>query len=340
MGGSAGRARVGVYWEAMATRTKGSGAAKRTSGGAKKPAAPRMRASGAKKPAATEHEGTKATKKPARARSGAKRATRSEPSERARATAKRIATKVLHTHFPASTPFKDLGRFNGHLRSAKSRGAAPTTDFFRALLDGAVFTYAGPSCYWTEAAAGDTVLFFGCALVDDADLGIAASPFDSGALEDPNPRLQPMATWPLARREEFVREHTHEGPAWRAVFERWLLECYGETPERYLETHKGRHLDGKPDALPVPGMLEKNGLEDEHCADRRAWLWEVRFHEDLPFRRVERVLLPEEKLQKVLELFPNAEAETYPTENAPEARRELLYQRSGELQRYATGVHR
>lgn len=335
----------------MGTRKTGAAAKKGASG--KSPAKAKQKATSSKTSAGAKRSKDEASSA-TRPKKGATRARRTTTgaaattvawSEAAQSVARRIATRVLHVHFPARDGIKTLGQYAGALRSPKSRGRAAPTEFFEELSYGAVFTYAGPSCYWSDAAVGDALLFFAKEIGDDDALGIAASPFDSGALEPPTPRMRPMADWPVERREQFVRENTHAGRGWRSVFERWLLDCYGEAPERYLETRQGRHADAKPLRLPVPEMIEENGADGlakhgDQCADRRAWLWEVRFREDLSFKRVERVLLPADRVQDAAGLFgPGVRFDTYDDALAPpEARRKDLYERSGGIQRRAAEV--
>jgi hypothetical protein len=188
--------------------------------------------------------------------------------------------------------------------SHAARGAPLDPGHFEQLRGEHVFFYAGPSCYYRRDAIGDAVLYFDPS-AEEGQLG-GASPFDSGALEDPTPKLRPWAQASLAKRWKLFQKHAMTLDAWRAAFEQWLAASYDE-PDRYLDTSPNRWEAGQPDRLMPPELLEHNGARGhaqhgDDCADRRAWTWEIRIADRLSFARVRAVHVPFRQVRKAYDV--------------------------------------
>jgi len=208
------------------------------------------------------------------------------------AVAEQIARRIPLVHFPARLPLHDWANWP-ELTSPSTRGLSRGADVFARLRDTHVFTYAGPCCYGggSQPPIGNAVLY----LSPDAELGQSgeASAFDSGSLED-RPRLQPWAALPIDERWTFLRTHTRVLRDWRQHFRKWLAFCYDD-PWRYLQSDEDLLLAGLPERSDPPEILDHNGPAGAHqysghCGDRRAWTWEVRFHQRLPWRAHVRLL--------------------------------------------------
>jgi hypothetical protein len=166
-------------------------------------------------------------------------------------------------------------------------------DVFRASH---VFAYAGPCCFAAPQHQGDAAAYLD-PQADQRWRG-TASPFDSGALEGHDARLQPWAQKPLPERWKF----------WRQRFEQWLLHCY-DYPERYLECSADRYAAGQPERLKPANLLQHNGARGRiryatsrrPCADRRAWTWEARFNQPVPFDEIRLLHVPADRQQAALE---------------------------------------
>jgi hypothetical protein len=205
------------------------------------------------------------------------------------------------TNFPARTMFDTVIHWE-RLRSGKERGEPRPGGDFEQLRWSHVFAYAGPSCYFSRHSTGDAVLYFKPAL-DTSQQG-TVSPFDSGALEDPTPKLQPWAPLSLPERWQFLQDHVHPLQEWRERFEQWLVHCYRD-PARYLDTLVDRYTAGTPDRTLPPELLEHNGPNGllkypaGPCADRRAWTWEARFEGPVFFRHLQAVHVARDRVQAV-----------------------------------------
>jgi hypothetical protein len=218
-----------------------------------------------------------------------KKVAREEPTAAARARAREIAERIPFVHFPPSKrieEWKDWGAF----KSRTHQGASPaSTDSFDVLRASHVFAYAGPCCFAAAGHHGDAAAY----LYADVDRRIdgEASPFDSGALEGDDARLQPWARHSKEERWKFLQQHVHPFSSWRQEFERWLLHCYTD-PGRYLESSADKYAAGVPDRTRPPELLEHNGVNgrtlygEKYCADRRTWTWEARFKDPVPFEEI------------------------------------------------------
>jgi hypothetical protein len=187
--------------------------------------------------------------------------------------------------------------------SRKELGEARPSGDFEQLRWGHVFAYAGPCCYRSNDSIGDAALYFLPSL-DTVQSG-AVAPFDSGSLEDPNPRLQPWAGRTLKARWQFVQKSSMPLSGWRARFEEWLLHCY-PWPDHYLDSSADRYAAGVPARLRPPMLLQHNGPRgrdtygEGQCGDRRAWTWEVRFEQPVPFVRLQALHLARDRVRKAL----------------------------------------
>ena len=259
-------------------------------------------AGGKKKPGVT----TKVAAKPKRVRKPAptKTKTKAGPTKEQLERASALATRMPLVHYPVASKLADWSTWPDGLLSHAARGARIDGDHFEQLRGEHAFFYAGPSCYCRRDAIGDAVLYFDPS-AEEGQLG-GASPFDSGALEDPTPRLRPWAQTSLAKRWKLFEEHAMRLDAWRAAFAQWLAASYDE-PDRYLDTSPNRWEAGQPDRLTPPEILEHNGARGhaQHggdCADRRAWTWEVRIAGSLPFARVQAVHVPFRQARKAYDI--------------------------------------
>lgn len=268
-----------------------------------------------------------------------KKVAKGQPTAAARARAREIAERMPFVHFPASKrleEWKDWGAFKSrtHL-GAQLAGTDPFDD----LRASNVFAYAGPCCFAATGHHGDAAAY----LHADADRRIdgEASPFDSGALEGDDARLQPWAQQAKAVRWKFLQQHVHPFSSWRQKFERWLLHCYTD-PGRYLESSADKYAAGVPDKTRPPELLEHNGdngrklYGEKYCADRRAWTWEARFKDPVPFEEIRLLHVPKRRLRvasmvqraQLLDTGRAPEIRTLPAIEAPPL---ALYLRSQEV---------
>ena len=200
-------------------------------------------------------------------------------------TAERMSRGMPLVHFPAGTALSTWSTW-GALRPPAALGRTAAAGVFGALRNDHVFAYAGPCCFPRSGHIGDSVLYLRAG-ADDGARG-KASPFDTGALEPPAPRLQPVAAEQEPERWRFVAENSVELASWRPRFAAWLGHCY-DSPDRYLDTGADRYADGCPDRTIPAELREHNGprgrerYSEGSCADRRAWTWEVRLRDPLPF---------------------------------------------------------
>jgi hypothetical protein len=224
------------------------------------------------------------------------------PAARTRAAA--LAANMPFVHFPAGRRLSEWKSW-GAFRSRVHQGMAPPSqEPFDILRASHVFAYAGPCCFAAPEHFGDVAAYMNPAL-DTRGRG-AVSPFDSGALEGDDARLQPWARRSKQERWRFLQRHMHPLASWRRTFEQWLLYCYA-SPERYLECSEDRYAAGRPERKRPLALREHNGVSgrarygEEHCADRRAWTWEARFEEPLPFSEIRLLHVPADRLQVALE---------------------------------------
>jgi len=214
--------------------------------------------------------------------------------------ARHLARRMPLVHFPVSTKFETWSVWP-ELQSHAARGVAVEGDPFSKLRSEHVFTYAGPSCFSKPGSVGDALLYFDPSV--EQGRGGSASPFDSGSLEDPTPRLQPWASRSLEERWVFLMQHTAPLDAYRERFGEWLAASYDD-PDRYLHTSPDRYASGEPDRTQPAELLEHNGTRGRQrygeglAGDRRAWTWEVRFLQTLPFDRVCALHVPFDFLEK------------------------------------------
>lgn len=160
---------------------------------------------------------------------------------------------------------------------------APRHTGFKSLAEDHVFTFAGPCAYTYKGAIGDAALWFHPDAEKDAKGG--ANPFDTGGLE--KAMLRPWDANTLDERHAFYVSTESPVPGWRSAFEAWLRASYSD-PKRYLESDQNRMDSGCPDQPDPHGLAAVN----KGSSDRRAWTWEVRFFERLPFDEVEALLVP------------------------------------------------
>jgi hypothetical protein len=239
---------------------------------------------------------------PRRATTQRSRPRKAATSPHAAQLARRIAETLPFVHFPARTRFPTFLHWE-RLQSHKAQGEAAPSGNFEQLRWGHVFAYAGPCCYRSSDSIGDAATYFQPSL-DSAQSG-AISPFDSGALEDPTPRLQPWASRTLTARWQFLRKSSVPLTGWRAEFQRWLMHCYA-APERYLDSTPDRYAAGLPDRTRPPAILQHNGPRgrstygEGSCADRRAWTWEARFEHPVSLVRLQALHLARDRVQEAL----------------------------------------
>jgi len=262
----------------------------------------------------------------------------------ASAVAHEVAEKLPFVHHPASARFPEW-RTWGSLKSKVARGAPAGPSAPEQLRDHHVFTYAGPSCYSKSSAVGDAAAYFDPSL----EVGAAgsATPFDSGALVEPNPCIHPWVT--LTEGERWARFLGVEVALdrWRESFKDWLVRCYDD-PVRYLESEGDPYSDGEPDRPEPRELTEHNGVAGRakypRCADRRAWTWEVRFRDEIGFQHVCVLHVPHEHLSAAQDLADQIEAASRRTvevrtlpRSVPGSAREI-YRDSGRVLREVVGV--
>jgi hypothetical protein len=220
-------------------------------------------------------------------------------------------------HYPAKTRLEDWARWPDGLLSNSVRGTPSVSGDFEQLRASHVFFYAGPSCYHHRAAIGDAVLYFDPA-TEDGKSG-SAGPFDSGALEEPTPKLRPWAQQSVRERWDLLMQHKSTIANWRDRFREWLAMSYDD-PDRYLDTSADRWSAGQPDRLDPAEILEHNGSRGyatygADCADRRAWTWEVRIEERVSYTHVRALHVPARRFRKAQQI---ADTMRWPTGFAPE----------------------
>jgi len=128
-----------------------------------------------------------------------------------------IARRMPLVHYPVAAKLADWSTWPDGLVSRAARGARVEPGEFEQLRGGHVFFYAGPSCYFKGDAIRDAVLYFDPSAEDGQRGG--ASPFDSGALEGPMPKLRPWAQTSVAERWKLFEEHATTLVGWRVAFE-------------------------------------------------------------------------------------------------------------------------
>lgn len=240
-------------------------------------------------------------------------------------------------HYPADAALDEAGKWAA-LTSRHARQPLPPSATRAERLRGeCVCTYAGPCCYAPKRAVGVVALYFRPE-VDRSKSG-SASPFDSGALTEPDPCLQPWAArvhngeMTLDECVRFVERRSVRLHAWRRRFQRWLEHCYHD-PTRYLETTDDPWAAGlpehtQPEALRMhngpSGRAGPNGLP---CADRRAWTWEARFADALEYEHLQCAHVAADSLEDAIDAFP-CQVRTLPP-GVP-AGAKALYLQSGPL---------
>lgn len=258
--------------------------------------------------------------------------------------ARELAERIPFVHHPASARFPEW-RTWGSLKSKAVRSGVAGVTTAEQLRDHHVFTYAGPSCYSKPSAVGDAAAYFDPSL--EAGASGSATPFDSGALVEPNPCIHPWAG--LAEGERWTRFQGVEVALdrWRESFGDWLERCYDE-PVRYLDSDGDPYSDGEPDRPEPPELTEHNGAAGRakytRCADRRAWTWEVRFRDEIGFQHVCVLHVPHEHLSAAQDLADQierasnrfVEVKTLPR-GAPGSAREI-YRDSGRVLREVVGL--
>lgn len=227
-----------------------------------------------------------------------------KPTPAALASASRLASRMPFVHFPASKTLEEWKTWGAFKSRTHLALPSRSSDVFDVLRDSHVFAYAGPCCFASPAHQGDAAAYL------DADIDHRwsgeASPFDSGALEGGDARLQPWAKKSVPERWKFFQKQVHSLNKWRQKFEAWLLHCY-DNPERYLECSDDRYAAGQPERLRPMTLLQHNGVSGRAkygaggCADRRAWTWEARFLQPVPFEEIRLLHLPTDRQQAALE---------------------------------------
>ena len=248
-----------------------------------------------------------ASRVPRKAKSPAQTASTPKPSAEAQAAASLLASRMPFVHFPSSFELEAWKTWGAFKSASHLPGGAPQSpDEFDVLRASHVFAYAGPCCFAQPKHHGDTAAYLD-AEADQRWPG-AASPFDSGALESSDARLQPWAQKTQTERWSFFQKHVHALATWRRDFEKWLLDCYDD-PKRYTECLADRYEAGQPERLKPVTLLQHNGVRGRKryatpslaCADRRAWTWEIRFSQPVPFEEIRLLHVPAHRQQAVLE---------------------------------------
>jgi len=259
----------------------------------------------------------RSTRKAAR-KSPSRKPARAKLTPAAVAKAAALATRMPFVHFPASTKFADWKTWKAFKAWTHQGNPPRSADSFDVLRDSHVFAYAGPCCFAAPDHLGDASAY----LDPEADRHQSgeASPFDSGALEGDDARLQTWAQKSKAERWKFLQKHVHSFTDWRQEFEKWLLHCYVE-PGRYLEISADRYAAGAPDRTRPVDILKHNGTQGRArygpgtCADRRAWTWEARFTQPVPFEEILFLHVPADRVQAALEAV---QEQRFGTGSAPE----------------------
>lgn len=257
-----------------------------------------------------------------------------------------MASAMPFTHFPDRARFETFLHWQ-RLLSHKDQGRPQPVGDFEQFRWGHVFAYAGPSCYFSNQSIGDAIVYFQPEL-ESGQQG-TASPFDSGALEDPTPKLQPWAGHSIEERWRFLQTSSHPLAQWRERFEEWLVHCYHQ-PARYLDTPADRHAAGVPDRTRPPELLEHNGpnglqkYPEGPCADRRAWTWEVRFENPVAFRHIQALHVARHRVQAALsqmsrlQFLQGRHIEVKALPSGVDANADTLYTDSGRVLRQLVGL--
>ncbi len=286
---------------------------------------------------------TTKAKRPSKGRASTRR--RAVSPEAAR-VARRIAESVPFVHFPSRTRFPTFLHWQ-RLASRKGLGEPQPSGDFEQLRWGHVFAYAGPCCYRSNDSIGDAVAYFQPSL-DTAQSG-TVSPFDSGALEEPSPKLQPWAGRALKVRWQFLGKYSVPLPGWRDGFEKWLVHCYA-APERYLDSSADRYAAGLPDRLRPPALLQHNGPSgrarygEGQCGDRRTWTWEARFEQPVPFVRLQALHVARDRVHAALMEVSRLRLASRPSITikalpaGQDASADTLYEDSGRVLRQLIGL--
>lgn len=237
-----------------------------------------------------------------------------------------IAQRIPLCHFPASRTLAEWISW-GQLVPNAHRSPRPPEPHnpFVAFRDDHVFFYAGPCCFARPDAAGDAAAYFRPPPQVEAQVG--ATPFDSGALEPPDARLQPWAARPVAERWDFLMSQRVTA-GWRARMQAWLQACY-DIPHRYLESSADPYSAGLPDRTEPPELRTHNGKLG--AADRRAWTWEVQCPEPVAFDAIEVLHVPADRVQDALRLRGQRTFQVVGAAVDSAVGAAVLYEASGEL---------
>jgi hypothetical protein len=167
-------------------------------------------------------------------------------------------------------------------------------------------------------------------------------------MEEPTPKLQPWANRSLAERWAFLQAESLPLAGWRERFQEWLTYCYKD-PARYLETSPDRYAAATPDRTRPPELLEHNGPEGVrkygvgNCADRRAWIWEVRFESPVSYRELKALHVARDRVRAAVELmsrlhlFSGVDIEVIALPRGVDASADTLYADSGRALRRLVG---
>lgn len=239
-------------------------------------------------------------------------------------------------HFPADAALEEAAEWRA-LRSRSQRTPlSPRATRAEKLRGESVCAYAGPCCYAPKRAVGVVALYFKPDI--DQTKGGATTPFDSGALTEREPCLQPWAarvragTMSVDQCVDFVEKHSLPLAGWRAPFQSWLQHCYAD-PMRYLETTDDSWNAGVPDRTRPVELATHNGAagrakSKRRCADRRAWTWETRFSDALEYEHLLCVHAAADSFEDALAAF-SCRIRTLPPGVAAGAK--ALYLHSGSL---------
>jgi len=161
--------------------------------------------------------------------------------------------------------------------------------------------------------------------------------------------LRPWADRALVERWRFLQKASVPLAGWRAEFQRWLIHCY-VTPTRYLDSAPDRYTAGLPDRTRPPAILQHNGPRgrsthgEGQCADRRAWTWEARFEQPVPFIRLQALHLARDRVQEALRevsqlhFAAQLSIEVKALPPGQDASADTLYEDSGRVLRQLMGI--
>ncbi|MBZ4415298.1 hypothetical protein [Myxococcus sp. RHSTA-1-4] len=136
---------------------------------------------------------------------------------------------------------------------------------------------------------------------------------------------------------------------WRVRFEKWLLHCY-VMPDRYLDSSADRYAAGVPDRLRPPSLLQHNGPRgratygEGQCGDRRAWTWEARFEQPVPFVRLQALHLARDRVRAAVLEVSRLRFDSHPSITikalpwGKDASADTLYEDSGRVLRELIGL--